>query len=699
KRFPEARAAYAPILASESTPALRLAAQLGIAASAMEMKEYRPALDAAHEAGRLASAGSSEQQEAMLLSAGAHYGLKEYPAALADYQQVAAGKQPEKVEEALYWSGSALRAMGKPDEAIAAFNKLLQRFPTGSFAARAKLRIGDCQAEAGHTDLAAAAYRQVLEQYAGSDAAKEAQAALTDLVGRAGSGAGGAAQLARVVGQLPPGTIAANAQLQLAQQEFNAGRYAQAAEWAGKVLASKADPQAMEQAAYLLGASRLQMGNATAAAEAYNQLLTIAPQGKLVNAALLELSWAQLDQKQPAAAEKTLQRLLARNPTADLRLSALLTLAEAATGAGDYPAADAACEKALAANPKPNEAASALYALALSAHRQEKYIDAVPRWQKALDALKKLPDSPLTPQAEYFLGYALTQLKRYVEANPHLEAVAASRNELAEQARYDLAWNCIELKQSERAATEFERLATDFPKGRYAAEALFLAGEQYFARKEYVPAAERYRRADALKPQGELAGKIVMQLGAALYYLQDYPGAAAAFARAAALGGKDASEATYWAGASWAKAEKWDQARPLFERYLALSPTGEHAAAACLGSARAALAAGDALQAIASCERGLQSARGDLAAELQFRLGDALLRQKKAGDAASAYLKVAILYPESSWASDAQYQAGQAFEAAGDRERAISVYRALITKSPQSNAATKAKARLTALAK
>ena len=698
KRYPEAREQYVAASGAGVDSTLRSAALLGGAYCAMESKDYAAALAAAKECSGLVNADSRARAEVDMLLSGARYALKQYAEALDGYLRIASGDQADLAEEGIYWAGNTYRRLNRHANALAQFEQLLKRFPNGAFAARAQLRIGDCEVAAGRPDAAAAAYRVVMERFPDTDAAREAQAALGDIVARAGSATDSGA-LTRVVNLLPAGSIAADAQLQLAHKEFAAGRYQEAADWAAKVLNGKPGEQATEQAYYLQGAARLQLKDAAGAVQCYSELVNRFPNGKLVNQALLELSWAYLDLKQPAEAVRSTQRLLQHNPEGDLRVNALLTLAEAATAAGLYAETEVACERVMAANPKPEDAVTALYAYAWAAHRQKRWEPAAARWQKLLDKTRAIPDSPLAPRAADDLGVAFTHRKRYGEAVPGRVKAAPGRGELGEQARYDLGWNYVEMKQPERAAAEFEKLATDYPAGRYAAEALFLAGEQAFAQKEYRTAAARYRRAEALKPEGDLAFKVAMQMGVALYYVPEYPGAAAAFARAAGLaaGAKEAAEATYWAGDAWAKANDWPQARPFFEKYLEMAPAGDRLAAACLGGARAALAADDAARAVALVERGLPGAKGDMAAELQLRMGDALLKQGNAADAATAYMKVSVLYPESPKAAEAQWQAGQVFENQGEKTRAAELYRGLVEKYPQSKEAALAKARLTAL--
>jgi TolA-binding protein len=96
-------------------------------------------------------------------------------------------------------------------------------------------------------------------------------------------------------------------------------------------------------------------------------------------------------------------------------------------------------------------------------------------------------------------------------------------------------------------------------------------------------------------------------------------------------------------------------------------------------------------------ERGLATAQGETAAEMQFLLGEALQDQGKLQEAATAFLKVAVLHGESAWAAEAQLRAGRVLEMAGEAARAREVYRALLERYAESKPAQEAKQRLAAL--
>ena len=292
-RFAEAQNAYRAVETEDAT--LRAAALLGSAYCALEAKEYPMALASARECLPLVEAGSRERLEADLVAAGARYGLKEYAEALEGYRKVAAGNQADLAEQALYWAGNSLRALGKPDEAIAQFNQVIQRFANGTFAARAQLRIGDCHADAGRLAEAAAAYRVVLERHAGTEAAKEAQAAVADLVGRAG-GSSDPTNWRGWWGSFRRGHRGGRAGAARAERVCG-GPLSGSCSWAGEGAGRQADPEAAE--------SLLPAGCRPPATQRAGRRRRgvwpgggAAPAGKLVNQALLELAWAHLDLKQ-----------------------------------------------------------------------------------------------------------------------------------------------------------------------------------------------------------------------------------------------------------------------------------------------------------------------------------------------------------------------------------------------------------------
>lgn len=159
------------------------------------------------------------EQDARLRLADSYYAQKRYGEAVDVYRRV----DGDGADYALYQTGQALRFAGKPEEALAtlqslidtysnspwrqealyqtgliafqegdydaarsAYRRLLQAYPDGRYAARAQYGIGDAFYNAGTFDRAARAYQQVLKRYPDSKTATEAASSLFFALNAAG---------------------------------------------------------------------------------------------------------------------------------------------------------------------------------------------------------------------------------------------------------------------------------------------------------------------------------------------------------------------------------------------------------------------------------------------------------------------------------------------------------------------------------
>jgi TolA-binding protein len=195
-------------------------------------------------------------------------------------------------------------------------------------------------------------------------------------------------------------------------------------------------------------------------------------------------------------------------------------------------------------------------------------------------------------------------------------------------------------------------------------------------------------------------------MGSALYNLKSWAEAAAAFEKAAGFAKSPAAlESSYWAGESLVQANNLAAARPHFDTFIKGVAAGKDVSAdlkafvpaARLGIGRALAASNDWTGAVAAYEAGLNGAGGALAAELNFRLGEAYAQQNKHKEAATQFLKVATLYGGSEWAPRAQWGAAEATEKSGDKAAAIELYRALAGRQPASDLTARAQEKLKAL--
>jgi tetratricopeptide (TPR) repeat protein len=195
-------------------------------------------------------------------------------------------------------------------------------------------------------------------------------------------------------------------------------------------------------------------------------------------------------------------------------------------------------------------------------------------------------------------------------------------------------------------------------------------------------------------------------MASALYNLPNWGEAASAFDKAATFAKSPiAVESNFWAAQSWRQAgSDMNAARTRYETFIAAASTPSAAKeikellpSARLGLGQALAAANDWTRAATVYRAGLAGASGAVAAELNYRLGEALSQSGSNKDAATQWLKVVINHPQSEWASRAQWQAAQLLEKTGDRDAAIANYRALSQRQPASEWTTQAQERLKTL--
>jgi soluble lytic murein transglycosylase len=122
-------------------------------------------------------------------------------------------------------------------------------------------------------------------------------------------------------------------------------------------------------------------------------------------------------------------------------------------------------------------------------------------------------------------------------------------------------------------------VAERFPGSPWAARALVLAADSFWAEKQTLTAAEAYARAVALVPGADDAATSAWRAGFGKYLAGDRARAAALLRWAAARSADsdDAARARYWAGRALQERGDAGGARSLYEEVLARHPLGYHA--------------------------------------------------------------------------------------------------------------------------
>lgn len=485
--------------------------------------------------------------------------------------------------------------------------------------------------------------------------------------------------------------------LALAEAYHRAGDRAAAIAAVRRVLSEYAPSRVADRAHFRLGTYLALAGDSAAAAEQYRYVIEHYPQSTLVPNALHELGCIQLLRKDPAKAEAVFGMLLERYSQHELALRAR-------------------------------------YGRAMARHKQAKYSDAVTDVEAVLAAGPSAPDRS---DAWFLLGLCQMELKQYERAAATLESLLKEdpKYPATDQVLYQLAWAWKLLGRDEEARKAFARLVREHPQSPLVSEAQFLVGDLYFQKADYALAAKAYQAALEKTDQTPLGEKVLYKLAWCSYHqgrfaeaektfaslMHKYPNgtlaADAAFMQAECLfrqdrfaealgayrklgpsAGKDSPGlALLHAGQAAAQVKQFSESEKLLMRLVREFPDSPHLPEAFyeLGWVRQNLQRLD--EAVAAYEQVIARTDREVAARAQFMIGEIQFQQKNHKEAIKSFFRVVYGYSAPKWQADAAYEAARCFEVLGQKTQAITMYKELIDKFPQSDRAGLAKQRLTEL--
>lgn len=129
--------------------------------------------------------GDPAEQERYYNEAFILYGQKQYPQAIARFQEFA-GKFPGSslADNAYYWIGESYLDMNQPQAALDAFQRLIQKYPSANKVPDALIKSGVALVRLNELGKAADAFRAVVERYPDTEAAASAREHLARMEGK-----------------------------------------------------------------------------------------------------------------------------------------------------------------------------------------------------------------------------------------------------------------------------------------------------------------------------------------------------------------------------------------------------------------------------------------------------------------------------------------------------------------------------------
>ncbi len=281
----------------------------------------------------------------------------------------------------------------------------------------------------------------------------------------------------------------------------NTGLYPQAAKNWEAFIQKYPQDERLPQAYYYWGICLAKNQQHEEAARQFRTVLKQFPQFERLESVQYRLGKALYDQatgsKQPedyrlAAGELGL--VASRYPKSEHADRALYLQGESSYFARETEAAITAYSKLIKDYPKTPHLADAYYGLAFAQQEQGQHQQAVATLREFL-AQEQFSKHPLAPEIRLRLGLSLAALQQYVQAEPHLAAVAKEKEFALADFAYLKRGECfLELGELKKCTQIVSDLVKKFPESPYRTVAELLAGKAYFQQEEYSLAEEMLRQ-------------------------------------------------------------------------------------------------------------------------------------------------------------------------------------------------------------
>lgn len=635
------------------------------------------------------NAGHAQATAARYALAVCRYRLKEFSPAVDQLRQVLGDAKFGQRDEALAVLGHCELSQNHLDQAVAAFDELLNKFGSGKHAELATLSRAQALYLAKKYPEAVKGCEDYLTTYTGGAARADAMYFLALSQRAEGKNEAAVATAAQLVEKFTDSTHRTDALLLEGQGLEALNKFDQAIGAYEQMLASAPEPRKAD-ALYSLGIASYKSGKYDAAAKNLMALLESNANGAYAKPAKLQLGMAQLAAGRTNQARSTLEAVARED--SERAGEAQYGLAECDIADKRYQQAIGRLDPLISASPAPANIAQIRLDRAIC--RME-----LGQFQPAVEELQSLREqyanTPQAGEATYRQAFCLHKLSKYEQSHALCGEVEKLKDSPFAEANVELdAENLFLMAKYGEAKARFAQLAQgakdsarklrftfrqgqcDYFAGDYAKAAVMLGpvasdpgisgdadlrqapllcGDALLQQGKFAEAAEQLEKYSGMpqadRPQGQY------KLGIAKLRQNDADGAKRAFAMAT-----EGPAESQWVKRAWfergqleLKDKQFDQASNSFGRVL-----GAEAGAEVAGPA-------------------------------QYQMGWAEFGAKRYQQAAEAWHEMASKYPKDKLSADAAFQEGVALREAKQLDRAVEVLQAFSSAHSDSPNAIKAR--------
>ncbi|RIK78658.1 MAG: hypothetical protein DCC68_14730 [Planctomycetota bacterium] len=467
EQYPAAIEQLAPLVATTKDADVLGDVNYWLATSYFKQQAYDKALKACESSIAAAPEGRNADR-VLLIVAECQAAGKDFAKAIAAVERIAA-KFPSSplLAEAAYRAANYTARSGKPQEAIALYQKMLSQYGESEFAPYAIYGIGLAQSDLKDHAAAEKAFTTLIEKH-------------------------------------PNHALAADARYDRAAARQFQGRFEEAAADAQAVLAAKPSAERVAAARHILGLCQDRLKKPDDAVKTYQALLKDAPNYPETAGVLYELGWSLRTLKRDAEARQTFARLATEFGDSQFGAEAHYLL-------GEYHFADKAYDKALAAYEAATKAKSAdalaekiAYRTGWAHYRLQQYDKAQAAFQKQLG----ISDSgPLAAEGLFMLGESYFQQNKFAEALPAYDQALAKKlasKDFEVLALLHAGQCASQAKRWTETIATLDKLVASYADSYYLPEALY---EQGWAKRNLADEADAKGDAAASKLYDEALEK------------------------------------------------------------------------------------------------------------------------------------------------------------------------------------------------
>ncbi|MBK8166778.1 MAG: tetratricopeptide repeat protein [bacterium] len=242
-------------------------------------------------------------------------------------QAIAVDATSQLAEQVWARAGDLYFQAERYEDARRCYSGLLEHFATGEGAALGRLRLAQCDFNAGRDQEAIAGFGKLLEFHPASPLRPDAEQGIEQALYRLGQADDGVSQLAELVEHHPDSPFAADAQFRIASRLYENRQFEEAADAFRRVVSGWPGYSAADRAQYLMAESYAEAGRGESARQAWEQFLGFFGKSDLKTPARFRLGLNRFEAADYGAAARSFEEVVAAAPGGDTEKAALYNLA------------------------------------------------------------------------------------------------------------------------------------------------------------------------------------------------------------------------------------------------------------------------------------------------------------------------------------------------------------------------------------